>query len=459
MSKKHESIYQSLGKNYYKVMVDNLKKFCAIDSTYDASTADEKNPFGKGVSKALKFIEELAKKDGFTVTNYDNKIVEILEGDKKEKNITILAHADVVPPGNGWKHNPFEVLEKKDVLYGRGVSDDKGPLLASYYALKMLKDNHLLGDYQVRLLVGGNEESGSACMEHYFHTLKKYQPTLGFSPDADYPLIYGEKAIINYEVKKAFKLPHIYSFKGGTAFNCVIEEFEMVTDDNESLLLYLEENKIKHSFNKKGNKLFITIYGKSAHGSAPQDGINAGMIGISTLAYIYEYPELIQLVKMYSDVYGRGVDAYNKSEDMGENSLNVGLISYDGKDFSMTVNFRHVNGVKSKDIIKRIKKANKPFKVDVLSAHELLYYPQDSVLVSTLLKVYQEETNDYKSKPLAIGGGTYAKDADNVVAFGMQFPGVDLLFHSPDEYLPIKDLYISLGIYAHAIVELGKKIS
>ena len=167
-----KEFYKKLTASYEAEMMENLKKFIAIDSTYDESTVDEDNPFGKGVSKALQFIAELARKDGFIVNNYGNYIVEILTNEL-DKNITIMAHADIVPVGTGWPQDPFTILEKDGFLYARGVADDKGPLLSCYYGLKALRDNNLLGNYQVRFLVGGNEERGSACMEHYFHTLKK----------------------------------------------------------------------------------------------------------------------------------------------------------------------------------------------------------------------------------------------------------------------------------------------
>ena len=135
---KKDAKYAKIVKKYEKPMLENLKSFVAINSVYDGITASETNPFGEGVSKALKFFEELAKKDGFKVTNYDNKVVEAILGEGK-KNITIMAHADVVPTGTGWSQDPFKVVEKKGVIYGRGVADDKGPLLSCYYGLLALK--------------------------------------------------------------------------------------------------------------------------------------------------------------------------------------------------------------------------------------------------------------------------------------------------------------------------------
>ena len=98
---------------------------------------------------------------------------------------------------------------------------------------------------------------------------------------------------------------------------------------------------------------------------------------------------------------------------------------------------------------------NKPSKVKILGEAPLLYYPTDSVLVSTLLKSYQDETGDLESKPLAIGGGTYAKEADNVVAFGMQFPGWESNMHSPGEAVKKEDLFKGMAVYARAIMYLG----
>lgn len=451
------SIYAFLCKDYENDMIAKLKDFIAIDSTFDENTVDENNPFGKGVTKALEFIANLAREDGFKVTNYDNKVVEIICGEG-EKNLTIMAHADVVPAGEGWKHDPFNMVNEKGILYGRGVADDKGPLLSCYYALKAMRDNHLLGDYQVRFLVGGNEERGSACMEHYFHTLKKPQPTYGFTPDSDFPLIFAEKAIIHFVVSKKLELNGIISIKGGTATNAVIDRCLVKMNENQLFLKYLKENKVEFEYELADDMMNITFIGLSAHGSTPQLGINAGMIAIKSLADFFDIEELKHIVKCYSDLNARGLNAYSYSEDMKENSLNVGIINYEDGFFSMTVDFRHVNGVRSEELLEKIVETSKPFEIHVESKSKLLYYPLDSVLVKTLLSAYQEETGDFESEPLAIGGGTYAKEADNVVAFGLQFPGRDAKMHSPGENVSIEDLNKAMAIYARAIVELGKKI-
>ena len=445
--------YHEITKKYEKLAMETLKGFVAINSEYDEKTANKENPFGVGVSKALNYIADIARKDGFKVTNYDNMIVEILIGEGP-KNVTIMAHADVVPAGSGWDQDPFEVVEKAGVLYGRGVADDKGPCVACYYGLVALKENGLLGDYQVRFLVGGNEESGSAGMIHYFEELKKPQPTLGFSPDAEYPLIFAEKGIIGFEVKKKLHIEGVKSIRGGVAHNAVIEKCDVELLDASRLVKYLNEKKVK--FTIEGNT--VTFLGKAAHGAVPEMGINAGMIALREIAEFFNNQELKDLVNKYTDLKGKGINAYNESKEMGYNSVNVGIISLVDDEFKMIVNFRHVDTGNKDVLINNIKEASKPFTVEVLGISPLLYYPKDSVLVSTLLRVYQEEYNDYDTPPLAIGGGTYAKEADNTIAFGMQVPGWDPKMHSPGEQLRKEDFFKGMEVYAHAIIELGKKL-
>lgn len=449
--------YQDLVKPYQEEMMKSLKEFIAIDSVYDEETRSEMDPFGKGVSKALQYIENLAKKDGFIVKNYDNMVVEILTNDL-EPNVTIMAHADVVPTGTGWPQDPFELTEKGDFLYARGVADDKGPLLSCYYGLKALRDNNLLGNYQVRFLVGGNEERGSACMEHYFQTLKKKQPTYGFSPDSAYPLTYAEKGIIGFIVRKDIDLPNVISIKGGVASNSVIEKCEVIMKEDLNFVSYLNNNEVDFSYLARGDKMLLTFNGLAAHGSVPWMGKNAAMEAVKQLGDYFKNADLQLLYKLYSPLRGEGVNAAAHSEDMGDNSLNVGLFSLEKGKLEMVVNYRHIEKVTAEQMINNVKEASKPFDVEVAGVSPLLYYPKDHPLIKTLLRVYQEETGDLDTPIIASGGGTYAKEADNVVAFGMEYPGHDPKMHGVNENTKKSYLFESMGIFAHAIIELGKLI-
>ena len=455
--KAKETLYDVITKQYHDDLLKNLGEFVAINSVLDEETISKENPFGQGVTNALTYIANLAQDDGFEVRNYANKVVEIICGEGK--NITILAHADVVPAGTGWDQEPFQMVDHGDRLTGRGVADDKGPLLAAYYAMKAVRDNHLQGDYQIRFIVGGNEESGSAGVEYYFQKLKKPQPDFGFSPDAEYPLIFAEKGIINFEVKKKLNLKHVHSIHGGVASNSVIEKCDVVMDYDPEFITYLTDHGYKTTSLRDGDSITVTFLGVAAHGSTPELGSNAGMAAIKALAKFYTNKDLLHLYGCYGNLQGYGLEAYANSDEMGHNTLNVGIIDWDENgEFKMIVNFRYVDRCHVDEAQYNIKEHSKPFSVDFLSESKLLFYPKESVLVQTLLQAYQKETGDYKSTPKAIGGGTYAKEADNVVAFGAEFPGWNSYMHSPGEQVKKADLFKSISIYAKAIVDLGKKL-
>src|SRR5699024_854074 len=108
------------------------------------------------------------------------------------------AHVDVVPVGTGWETDPFSPVIKDGRIYARGSSDDKGPGVAAYYALKMIKDLDLPVSKKIRFIIGTDEESGWMCMDHYL--ANEPIPDFGFSPDAEFPIINGEKGILTVYV-------------------------------------------------------------------------------------------------------------------------------------------------------------------------------------------------------------------------------------------------------------------
>ena len=102
----------------------------------------------------------------------------------------------MVPAGSGWDTDPYEPVIKDGKLYARGSSDDKGPTMACYYALKIIKELRLPVSKRVRFIVGTDEESGWGDMDYYFAHNGLKDPDFGFSPDAEFPIINGEKGNI-----------------------------------------------------------------------------------------------------------------------------------------------------------------------------------------------------------------------------------------------------------------------
>lgn len=443
---------EKLAEKYYDLAIDSLKKWIQIDSTFDESTVTELAPFGKGVQKALEYIASLAEKDGFNVDRCDGYCTEISYGEGPL--IAIYAHCDVVPVSGKWKFPPFSATIENDIMYGRGTSDDKGPAIASYYALKLLRDNNLINGYKVTLVIGGNEECGSRCLEHYFHSLHKPYPSYGFTPDGDFPLIYGEKAIATYKVDLNIDIKEISSLNGGVVINSVIDEchakFNVKLDENK-IKEYCLKNNLKYEYLDDE----LVFYGKSSHGSLPQEGINAGLHMIKFIGLMFNYDQLVKTGDGYMDGSGKNLGVYYESKLLHSTTYNVGLISYNNGVLEYSVNFRYPENVNAEEVCKKLDTLSLG-KVHYLGTGDYLLVDPESQMIKTLMNCYQEYTHDYKSQPMAIGGGTYAKESRNTIAFGSHFPGREDHIHEANEKIHLEDLRKSISIYASAIDELGK---
>ena len=77
--------------------------------------------------------------------------------------VWILSHMDVVPPGelSLWSSDPWTLRRDGDRIYGRGVEDNHQGIVASYFAMKALRDENLEPGPDVGLIFVADEETGS----------------------------------------------------------------------------------------------------------------------------------------------------------------------------------------------------------------------------------------------------------------------------------------------------------
>ncbi len=449
--------FKQLTNKYYDKAVATLQQFIRVKSVYDANTISEQTPYGQDVANALEFISDLAKRDNFNVRNIDNRAIEISYGDITKNNIAVFAHADVVPATGVWEHPPFAGVISDGYMYGRGTTDDKGPALAAYYALLALRDAMVIKGYSVRLVIGGDEERGSSCMHYYFNDFNAPAPKYGFTPDAWFPLIYAEKGIVNYNATKELDLSPLISVAGGEAANSVLDKLVVEMVEDNDFIMYLTEQDVSYEVLKANDVMTLTVHGQSAHGSTPELGVNAGIVFFEHFSAFYNHEALTKIAYYYKDVNGRNLNVYANTKLVGITTFNVGIINYENNVLTMTVNFRFPETVDAKKSLRAIKElTNMHVKCDRIS--EVLLFDPESAFIKVLLTAYQDETNDLESKPIAIGGGTYAKECPNTVAFGGSFSGRDGNIHAPNEYLLLDDYKASLAIYARAIHYLGTKL-
>ncbi|MDQ8759476.1 dipeptidase PepV [Streptococcus ruminantium] len=441
-----------------------------INSERDDSQADAKHPFGPGPVHALNKFLEIADRDGYPTTNVDNYAghFEFGEGDEV---LGIFGHLDVVPAGSGWDTDPYEPQIIDGKLFARGSSDDKGPTMACYYGLKIIKELGLPTSKKVRFIVGTDEESGWADMDYYFEHVGLPLPDFGFSPDAEFPIINGEKGNITaylHFTGENSGAARLHSFAGGLRENMVPESATAIisgdlTDLDSKLAAFVEEYGLKADAEALDNgRVQVTVIGKSAHGSTPEEGVN----GATYLAKFLGQFAFDGAAKAYLELAGdtlledheaKKLGVAISDEQMGALSMNAGVFKFDeaSSDNTIALNFRYPKNTNPETIKAGLEKLG----VEAVSlseqGHTPHYCPIDDPMVATLLSVYEKHTG-LKGYEQVIGGGTFGRLLKRGVAYGAMFPGDVNTMHQANEFIEVEQLYRAAAIYAEAIYELIK---
>jgi succinyl-diaminopimelate desuccinylase len=425
-------------------------------------------PFGPGPAAALKYALDLAESFGFETKNLDNYAGWAQWG-QGEEMIGVLAHLDVVPEGSDWTYPPYggEIHDGK--IYGRGAIDDKGPAMAALFALKALRDSGIKPRRRVRVIFGTDEESGSQCMEYY----KKHDelPTMGFSPDADFPIINAEKGILTFEFNTKFQdAPEtgieVVSLQGGHRPNMVPDFAKAELKGDKTAIIRAVEaartDGANFSIEDKGDTMEVNSIGVSAHGSTPEEGKNAVMHLAQLLSTLDLAPSQGDFIKFLDKFIGLdtsglelGINLYD--EKSGALTLNVGIANMDRESASVVVNIRYPISFRGEDILQKIRE-NTPESISVVlkGDDKPHYVPEDNPMIQKLKSAYEEVTGE-KAYCISIGGGTYARLFENCVAFGPSFPGDPELAHQRDEYIEVDGLIKNLWIYAKVLEYLVKE--
>ena len=304
-------------------------------------------PLGKGVKEALEYMLQKGESDGFRSKNVGN-LAGYLEFGEGEESVGILCHVDVVPEGDGWYSDPYSAEIRDGKIFARGAIDDKGPTMAAYYAMKIVKELGLPLNRRVRMIIGTDEESDWRCVDHYFK--HEEMPTVGFAPDADFPIIIAEKGISDFDLVQNDVLKNentldlimeIIQFQSGRRYNMVPDFAKAVVQVNDEKTHFIQKyNNFMKSHSVKGKcyvdngEIILELEGVSAHGMEPENGINAGLLLAKFLLennkdraaqpFLTFASELL-----YQDSRGKKLGVAFADDLSGDLTINVGKISYD----------------------------------------------------------------------------------------------------------------------------------
>ncbi|GFZ27339.1 dipeptidase PepV [Lactobacillus corticis] len=460
--------YKKLAEAKKEAILADLEKLIAIDSSEDLAGATEEYPVGQGPAKAMQTFLSFAKRDGFDTENFANYAGRVNYG-QGQKRLGVIGHMDVVPAGDGWETDPFKMLIKDGKIYGRGSADDKGPALAAYYGMLLLKEAGFEPKKKIDFVLGTNEETDWVGIDYYL----KHEPTPDqvFSPDAEFPIINGEQGIytliLTFKDDAAQGKDKLVKFSAGIAENVTPQKAYatvLAADPKAaaaSFKQFLADNKLTGEVKIDGQTLELELTGVGAHASAPQVGRNAAtFLGVFLSSLDFAGRDL-NWVKFLSEVEhedfkGEKLGVSHHDDLMGDLSSAPSVFSYQDGEAVLKDNIRYPQGT---DPDKMVEQVNAKYG-DILTAsyksfEEPHYVPGDDPLVKTLLSVYERQTGK-PGHEVVIGGGTYGRLFKHGVAFGAQPEDAPMVMHQANEYMKVDDLIDSIAIYAEAIYELTK---
>lgn len=438
-------IHRTLGQQ-----VSDLQRLVRIPSVSRGEPPEEGKPFGKTVFAALETALDIARGLGFEKVWHTDGYAGVIEYGSGKETVGILAHLDVVPEGEGWTYPPYAAEIHDGRVYGRGTLDDKGAAVSAMYALAAVKDSGLPMKRKVRIILGTDEEIGSLGVEHYLKT--EGAPDMSFTPDANYPVVNSEMGI----------LQSTYHADGTFSVRCSVGTASNVIPGVVTATLPCEAKSVSvpDGFEAVFSGNTITVTGRGGHASMPALAKNA-LLAMMDILSRQPLPEsdlkiVTDLNRLWGmDTHGEtlGLDV---TDDSGRTTYSPDVFRMDESGVTFICDCRHPFSLKAETILDTLDRAYGA--ISFVRTGQVIkpghFMPADSELVSTLMRVYNE-INHSNAKPMTMGGGTYARELPNAVAFGIVREGCDNLCHVPDEYIAIEDLLFNTEIMAEVIKQLA----
>jgi len=440
--------------SYLAAQQEPLKK-ALIELVRIPSVCDEGDggfPFGEAIDRALCQALKTAGELGFRTQYGDGGYYGFAEIGEGKEMLGILGHLDVVPPGKreDWEHDPFNPVEKDGMIFGRGTQDDKGPLLASLFAVKALMDAGVKFNKRVRFIFGTDEETLWRCINRY--TAKEELPGFGFSPDSRFPVTFAEKGLLQLRLEG--KNESGIRLAGGSAFNAVPDMILYEGERQDDLADKLDELGFEYEQYEDA----LEVKGRAAHAMIPEEGINAiarlcialKAIGIESKAINFIAQEIGEDPNA-SRIFGACEDAPSGKLKFNVGKIELGLVE------QLSIDSRIPVTVSKDEMVGKLRLVAAKYGLEYQEFDWLgpIYLPLDHFMVETLMKVYRKVSGDAVTEPKSSGGATYARAIQNCVAFGALTVDEELTEHQPNERAVLVNLYKAMEIYAQAVYALA----
>ena len=467
---RHSEQIKAFAENCRSEYLNDLAELIAIPSVSEEKfEASEQAPFGTHCVHALEKMMELCGRYGLRTRTIDN-VIGIAEYGEGERELDIVSHLDVQPAGPGWVTDPFTMTVDGDTLYGRGVSDDKGPALASLYAVRALIENGIKLNKTVRLVFGTGEEY--AMQDIPFYTNAEPFPPFMFTPDHCFPIVNTKKASSMLAFSASFAQCEngctVVSVSGGENRGAVPEDCTAVVrglTENELKEAIAEAEKktgLPFAFEEEDGSFVIHSKGVSTHAIKADQGKNAvtAMLQLVCSLPLAE-SEAHELLKRFSALFphggveGRSAGLYLSDEISGGSLYNLGIFRFGGGKLEAhircTLPYSTEEQPFKKLIAETAEKAG--LNVDRCSFSPGQHIPLDDPYIEKLLRSYELHYGE-KAYGIAMGGGCYAHCFPHGVAFGCEPYGMDTRMHGAQEFVKLDVMERSIAVFAQSIFEI-----
>lgn len=481
-----KDIERYIDEKWDEVIAD-MEALIAIESVEDLDSATPNAPFGPGPRAALDKVLEIAARMGFATHDCEGYIGYADMPGETDEQIGIIGHVDVVPAGPGWTFPPYGVTRKDGYLIGRGVSDDKGPVLVALHAARFWLDRMAASGKRfpktLRILFGANEETNMKDVAYYREHYA--DPSFLFTPDASFPVCYGEMGICSGTLTSApVSDGVIESLEAGVAVNAVPGQAEAVlrpaaapaaaptaaptaapaaasAPEPAAALAGAEAVTVT----RQGDSVLVHAQGKSAHASTPELGENAidvlagyllanGVLAPDEQAFF----ELVRKVTSHSDGSGLGVAA--RDEHFGTLTAVGGMLWLDSGAIKLSIDFRYPTTMSAPAIERKVNEIAGQYGATFSMEHDKEPFLMDPGMpaVKAMLAAYEAATGEHV-EPFTMKGGTYARMFETGVSFGPDRPWEEKPawvggMHGPDEGISEGLLKESFEIYVRTIGSL-----
>ncbi len=445
--------------SYAEAFAAHLTRWIQVPSVKDEAAPGA--PFGKEVRRMYDMALADCEAEGFVTRGFEGYALDAALPGESEEAIAVLGHLDVVPAGDGWPMDPFAAVREGDKIYGRGTSDDKGPSLCALYAMKAIKEAGVPLKKTIKLILGCDEESGWEDMAYYCQHAQ--MPEVGFSPDASFPLINTEKAMLHMALTAPVSAEglQVKEMFTGERTNVIPGESKALIEGGEEVAAqvaaYAEKTGLRYTAEVTADGVWVTAEGIPGHSAYPEGRRNAiGMmlLLLKELGVKGPFATLADAVGMES--HGESLGCACEDAVSGPLTCNMGILHLENGTIFCTLDMRVPITADMDKLAANAKAALPGFTTVHESQKEPHHVPAESELVSNLLAAYHEETG-LPAEPQSTGGGTYAKCLKQGVAFGASFPDDEDLAHQAGEYVYLSKMITATKIYANALVRLAGK--